>query len=294
MNQLVGLSGQKLVLPYYHLVSDEPPAHVEHLYEVKTIDEFKKDIEFLIKHFQPISLKELIELNKSGKKPSTKCFHLTFDDGLKEIATVIVPILKEYGVSATFFINTDFLDNKQLFYRFKASLLTELYAATGTLDLQYGNESEIDDLAEVLGVHFSEYLKKEQPYLTSEQVQQLINDGFTIGAHSVNHPLYNSITLDEQVNQTITSVNHLVDKFKLDYKVFSFPFTDDGVGRAFYDKVNPVLDLTFGTAGIKHDVSAKNLQRIPMEELRSAQDIIKSEYLYYTFKKLVGKNTIRR
>ena len=84
------------------------------------------------------------------------------------------------------------------------------------------------------------------------------------------------------------------EKFNQDYNVFSFPFTDNGVGKGFYDKVNKELDLTFGTAGIKKDVTHKNLQRIPMEENKSASEIIKSQYLYYIFKKLAGKNKIKR
>ena len=53
---------------------------------------------------------------------------LSFDDGLREVYTIIAPILKERGLPATFFITTDFIDNKKLFYRNKASLLIEAIA----------------------------------------------------------------------------------------------------------------------------------------------------------------------
>ena len=276
------------------MVTNEDNEHLSQLYTIKTIEEFKYDLDFLLKHFKPISLQQLIELNKSGQKPKEKCFHLTFDDGLKELYSIVAPILKEKNIPATFFINTDFLDNQQLFYRFKANLLAEKYAANGMLDLPYGEEKSMNELAETLYFSFDDYLKKEQPYLTTNQVQELINAGFTIGGHSTNHPLYKSITEEEQINQTLESVNVLVNKFKLDYKVFSFPFTDDGVRQNFYDKVNPQLDLTFGTAGLKTDITPKNLQRIPMEKNNKCVEIIKSQYLYYIFKKLIGKNTIKR
>ena len=80
----------------------------------------------------------------------------------------------------------------------------------------------------------------------------------------------------------------------LDYKVFSFPFTDNGVEGAFYKKINNQLDLTFGTAGIKHDVANINLQRIGMEENKKGIEIIKTQHLYYFFKKFLGKNKISR
>lgn len=288
------MSGQKIIFPYYHAVSDVDKPHYNQLYYIKSIAEFKEELDFLLKYFKPISLNELNELIQSGKKPKEKLFHLTFDDGLSECYATIAPILKEKNIPATFFINTDFLDNEKLFYRFKANLLAENFSTNGMLDLSYGNEKELDDFALTMGVNFDDYLKQSQPYLTSSQVQELINDGFTIGGHSLNHPLYNKISLDEQINQTLNSVNFLVDKFNLDYKVFSFPFTDDGVGREFYEKINKELDLTFGTAGIKHDYSAKNLQRISMEENKKGIEIIKSQYLYYFFKKFLGKNKINR
>ena len=50
---------------------------------------------------------------------------LTFDDGLVECYDVILPILEKHSIPAVFFVNTAFIDNKDLFYRYKASLLVE-------------------------------------------------------------------------------------------------------------------------------------------------------------------------
>ncbi|MCB9363028.1 MAG: polysaccharide deacetylase family protein [Flavobacteriales bacterium] len=276
------------------MVSDETPIHVKNLYEARSISEFKEDLDFLLENYKPISLLQLIEITQNRTKLSENYFHLTFDDGLKELATIVAPILKEKNIPATFFINTDFLDNKALFYRFKESVLVEKYEAKGLLDFDSEKENEIDELAVLLGEDFDEFLKQEQPYLNSEDVIELIKQGFTIGGHSKNHPRYENISLDEQIAQTIESVELLVEKFNLNYKVFAFPFTDDGVGREFFNKIAGKLDLTFGTAGLKKDVVKNNLQRIPMEENKKGIEIIKSQYLYYFFKMFVGKNTIRR
>lgn len=276
------------------MVSDETPIHVKNLYEARSISEFKEDLDFLLENYKPINLQQLIEITKNKTKPSEDCFHLTFDDGLKELATVVAPILKEKNIPATFFINTDFIDNKALFYRFKESVLAEKYEAKGLLDFDSKKENEIDELAILLGENFEEYLKNNQPYLSSEDINELIKQGFTIGGHSKNHPRYKNISLEEQVSQTIDSVEFLVEKFNLDYKVFAFPFTDDGVGKEFFNKIEGKLDLTFGTAGLKKDVISTNLQRIPMEENKKGIEIIKSQYLYYILKMFVGKNTVKR
>ncbi len=293
-SQLIKLTGQRVVLPFYHIVADETPAHIYHLYEARSIDEFKSDLDFLLQNYQPISLHELIEFKKSNRKPKQNVFHLTFDDGLKEFYTIVAPILKEKKIPATIFINTDFIDNKGMFYRYKASVLTEKYAAKGLLEVDFENANLIDELAKTLNYDFDEYLKKEQPYLTTSQIEDLIKDGFTIGAHSKNHPLYKRLSIDEQISQTLESIDIIVQKFNLNYKVFSFPFTDDGILKEFFSQIESKVDLTFGTAGLKKDSIPFNLQRIPMEKNQTSKEIINGQYFYYFLKRFFGQNEIKR
>ncbi|MEJ6737008.1 MAG: polysaccharide deacetylase family protein [Flavobacteriales bacterium] len=285
---------QRLILPFYHLVSDETPKHVQHLYAARSIERFKEDLDFLLKHYNSISLEELITLNKSGKAITDNCFHITFDDGLKEFYTVVAPILKERGVHATVFLNADFIDNAALFYRFKASILFDELQNDELLNLKYADKFILDGLANEHKVDFDAYLKKHQPYLTSEQIKELIGEGFTFGAHSKDHPLYKDLDFAEQLSQTQESLATIKSQFNLEYSVFSFPFTDDGVLQQLFNKISEFTDLTFGCAGIKEDSASNHLQRIPMETSESGKEIIKTEYLYCLIKQKVGKNKILR
>lgn len=270
------------------------PDHLIHLYEPRSIADFEKDLDYLVQHFKPISLDELMELKKNGFKTNESYFHITFDDGLRELYDVVAPILLKRKIPATFFINTDFIDNQELFYRFKASILAERAAASGVLDIDYNQKQDLDELAEIVGIDFKQYLAIEKPYLSSSQINELIQQGFTIGAHSKNHPLYNLLTQEEQLNQTLESVDFLQQKFDLTYRVFSFPFTDDGVRQDFFKKIESKVDVTFGSAGVKKDSIEFNLQRIPMETEYSAEEIVKTQYLYCLLKKVFGKNVITR
>ena len=285
---------QRLILPFYHLVSDETPKHVQHLYAARSIERFKEDLDFLLKHYNSISLEELITLNKSGKAIIDNCFHITFDDGLKEFYTVVAPILKERGVHATVFLNADFIDNAALFYRFKASILFDELQNDELLNLKYADKFILDGLANEHKVDFDAYLKKHQPYLTSEQIKELIGEGFTFGAHSKDHPLYKDLDFAEQLSQTQESLATIKSQFNLEYSVFSFPFTDDGVLQQLFNKISEFTDLTFGCAGIKEDSASNHLQRIPMETSESGKEIIKTEYLYCLIKQKIGKNKIIR
>ncbi len=292
---MVGLTGQKLLLPFYHCVSDKIPLHLKYLYPPRKIITFKKDLAYLLKHYQPVDLQELIKLKKENKPPKKKCFHLTFDDGLSEFYDVVAPILKAKGIPATIFVNTDFMDNKNLFYRFKASLLIEKIYAKGLLDLSYQDVKILDELAQENDVDFDDYLKTVQPYLSTQQLEKLIQQGFTVGAHSLNHPLYKKISFNNQLQQTLESIDLITSKFNLNYKVFSFPFTDDAVGKDFFSAISSKVDLTFGGAGLKKDIIPFNLQRLAMEDAKkSGKEIIKSAYFYYLLKSFVGKNRIVR
>lgn len=292
--QLISLTGEHVILPFYHSVNDNIPEHLINLYEPRSIEAFEKDLDYLVQYFKPISLFELLELKKNGFKTKENCFHLAFDDGLKEMFDVVAPILVKRKIPATFFINSDFIDNKNLFYRFKASILAERFSADGLLNISFHEKDEIDNFAKTLNVNFNEYLEKEKPYLTNLQIKDLINQGFTIGAHSQNHPLYNLLDEKEQIFQTLNSVNYLKQEFGLDYSVFSFPFTDDGVSKSFFKAIESQVDLTFGSAGIKKDSIKFNLQRIPMEKNESAEQLIKTQYFYCFLKNIFGKNKIFR
>ena len=281
-------------MPFYHAVSNENPIHIKHLYTPRGVEQFKLDLDYFLKFYKPISLQDVIAINKGEKKLTENSFHITFDDGLSEFYHIAVPILKEKGIPATVFLNSDFIDNKELFYRFKVSLLIEELHATGLINTTIKDVNAINELAAENGINFENYLTEKQPYLTSNQINELIEQGFTFGAHSQNHPLYSNLSLEEQLAQTKNSINKITTQFNLSYKAFSFPFTDDGVSVAFFNQIKNDVDLTFGCAGIKNDAIPFHVQRLVMETEQNAETILKTEYFYYLMKLFVGKNKIVR
>lgn len=324
MPQLIKLSGQQLFLPVYHLVCNEAPPHIKHLYQTRNEKLFRQDLDYLLKHFEPLTFEALNATVLQGKSLQKPGFFLTFDDGLREIYDVVAPILIEKGVPAAFFLNSAFHDNKALFYRYQVSVLIEklqqktvpdsakkLVAQTllekqllkpgdlknSLLAINFNSRDVLPELAEILEVDFEEYLKTQKPYLTTAQTQELIKQGFYIGAHSHDHPEYRLVSLQEQLKQTFTSIDFLTQKFNLPYRWFAFPFTDEGVSRKFFVEIfkENKVQLSFGSAGLKHDSFPQHLQRFPMEgTLQSAEELIKTEYVYYLAKAPLGKNKILR
>ena len=237
---LLNKSKQKLFLPFYHTVSNNELIHIKYLYRVKNTKEFIKDLDFLLSLFEPINIDTLYDISNGRYTIKKPVFLLSFDDGLKEVYEYIAPILLSKGIPAAFFINSDFIDNKNLFFRYKASLIIQEITNSSKkkslasqeyskhlspinpsnlsaeiLKIKYNNQYILDKIADSISLSFHEYLQTEQPYLNSNQINELLLKGFNIGAHSKDHPEYQYINLLDQIEQTKSSVAFLKDNFKI-------------------------------------------------------------------------------
>ena len=317
MRKLISNSNERILLPFYHKISDKKNTFTKHLYTPRKIIDFKEDLAVFKKYYKPISMQEFIEISESKVSVNKNYFHVTFDDGLSNFYKVAASILRENNIPATIFVNSDFVDNKALFYRYKASLLYQFYKTSSQkvktifydffeenkaikeklFAINFNNKEILDDLADTVNYSFDEFLETEKPYLSTAQIEELIDMGFTIGAHSKSHPLYSDISFEEQVNQTKESIERLVEKFNLDSNLFAFPFTDFGVSTAFFEKFSKekMIDVSFGTSGIKKDDFETNFQRLSFEiGNEKAENYLLKEYLKYFLKNPLQKNIMPR
>lgn len=321
---LIRISGQDLIFPFYHAVSDEKMPHVENVYPLRSLKRFKRDLEFLLKHYEPVGPETLMS-PATRRRRSKPAMFLSFDDGLSEIYQVVAPLLIEKGVPAGFFVNTDFVDNRDLFFRYKSSLIidrlekinyspavTDLFQSryhlaesnkkcvrAFLLELSGRNRHELDDIAKLVDLDFNTFLKIRKPYMSLQQLKNLSDQGFYIGAHSKDHQLFANLSMQDMLMQYRESMEFVRNEIGTGYGIFSFPFSDDGVPARFFDEIRaedmPPLDASFGTAGLKKDPLSFHHQRIPMEAGRvAARSLIKGEYLYYLAKSVVRKNEIVR
>jgi succinoglycan biosynthesis protein ExoM len=277
--------GVKLLLPYYHLISDQAVPHTRHLYRHRTVGEFCEDLEFFLRHYQPVSMNDIVQHVTGNKQLPARAFHLTFDDGFREMHDVVAPILLARGVPATFFVCKAFLDNRDLAYDNKRSVLLEhLHSGGAGADkgatpplpavAEPWEESVNPDLAalerkaEACGCDFRVYLQQQRPYLSSAEVAGLLSRGFAFGGHSVTHPRYGSLSLTEQLEETRESVDHLVRAFGICDRSFAFPFTDAGIHPDFFRRAAEleICDVFFGNQGLVTHPCAVMLQRFSMEK----------------------------
>lgn len=322
LNIWTTLTNIRIIYPFYHTIQPNVPEMFTALYTPITLKRFIKDIEYFTKHFEPINPYYLKEFITNGKVKNKPFFLLTFDDGLREVYDHAFPILKKYNIQPILFVNTDFVDNKALFYRYKISLIIHAIQkqpslcqlikvllndftnisndsiATRLLQLTSAHTELIDRMLLICEIDEKEFLNKHQPYLTWNELQFLSSEGWYIGSHGTNHEAFQNLTFEEKIQQLTTSFQIIDEHVSQPYHYFAFPFTDHLIDKELINYIitNRIADLIFGGAGLKNEYQPFHIQRIPIEKdyCLSAKHAISSEYFYYFVKKIVRKNYTKR
>lgn len=305
------------------MIDDKENLHTKYLYPNKTIREFNDDIDFILKHFTPIDLATLLSYINNKHPLPHMSLHLTFDDGFSQMHDVVAPILLAKGIPATFFINSGFVDNKILCYQHKASIIVGHLQQKNISDsttnhinkilsggdcaggniisrvlaVKYHQKDILDQIAEALSINFEHYLRHYKPYMTTRQIQKMLADGFTFGAHSIDHPLYSTLSLQHQIHQTTESMRFVKNTFKLNYGAFAFPHSDLGVSKTYFDEIKKteLVDISFGTAGLIEDCVENNIQRFSLEKpLLPAKNIFSTHSAKRLWRILSRTNKIKR
>ncbi|WP_456318638.1 polysaccharide deacetylase family protein [Chryseobacterium indologenes] len=231
---------------------------------------------------------------------------------------MVAPVLERKGIYACNFINPAFIDNRDMMFRCKASILVdriqnmknpdpEVYHLLSLknhskealqqriLNVKYREKDMLDRLGTKLDIDFKKYSAENKPYLSTEELKKLTRKGFGISSHSWDHPKYGDLSLEQQMETTDKTFAYLKENGFL-YETFAFPFTDFQVKKNFFDELfkNEEIYCSFGCAGVKLDTVQNNFQRIPMEMGESGAKILKKEIAYFKMKKLIRKNTIER
>jgi len=306
------------LVPVYHCVSDQALPHIKNIINYKNTKDFESDLDYISRNFDFADW-DFFKDNYNKPKKKTLAL-LTFDDGLIQFKDDVMPILLRKGIYAINFINPAFVDNSDMMFRSKISLLVEkindeksiipkqamdLFEVktnskseliSKIISLTYKSNNRIIELSKLMNLDFGDYIRNNKIYLDKNDLNIVQQKGFGIASHSWDHPNFTELTLEEQSNNIQKSFKYIKENGFSD-ESFAFPFTDFGIKQKFFEEIfanNKNLKLTFGTAGIKLDSCERNLQRIPMENGISAEKEINFETNYFYLKKIFNKNKIIR
>lgn len=274
---------RSVVSVLYHTVSNERLPWVEHLYPLKTPDAFERDLEYLKTHWHPVSHADILAHVEGGTPLPPNAVSLTFDDGFSECYSVVRPLLLKHGIPCTFFVITGVLDGRSMMFRNKISLCLAALSEAGPgsdvpdrlrerfgirasspeavkdwfATLQHDDVDVIDAACDVLGVDVARVLAERKPYLGPDEIRLLHSDGFTIGAHTVNHPrLWLLPDFEQVVREIATSCNVVAELTGTRTVPFAFPFNGLDLSRDALERLrrdHPQVGLMYDTNHLMRD-----------------------------------------
>jgi len=212
-----------LYIPCYHRFSEKKEI-IPSTPRCIAINSFREQIEFLCRNFEVIPLSIIAKCIHNREPFPKNSIAITIDDGYKDNYLLAYPVLKEYGVPATIFVTTSYIDGKQTPWEAKVSFaiahtsLKELvlegigkfhlqgekrrYIARKLIIDRLKNVSEkrknllIDKLIKICGVEIPPDLGKEL-MLSWDEIREMSENGIEFGAHTVHHPELTNIPLKE-------------------------------------------------------------------------------------------------
>ncbi len=237
-----GVLERRFTILIYHRVLSEHDPLLNGEPDAKMFD---WQMELLSRHFRPVSLFEALKASQEGRlAPGTVC--VTFDDGYADNVEVALPILKRWGIPATFFIATGFLNSGRMWNDSVIETVRRLEGKEIDLsDYGLGVESiaTITNRQELIGkmLRALKYLPSEERHssvesfsqlvnelpsdlmMTQQQLQQLSRSGMEVGAHTVNHPILARVTEEESKQEIIDSVDQLEELIGIRPRYFAYP-----------------------------------------------------------------------
>lgn len=238
------LSSPRLSILIFHRVHAVPdPLFPEEM----TAQRFRDLCRWVKASFNVMTLGQALRHLRAGTLP-VRALTITFDDGYADNAEVAVPILREHGLEATFFIATGFLDGGRMFN----DTVIECIRSAGREDIdltEFGlGQRDMRTAANRRGI-IDELLPKfkhlqldaresalksllglaRHPSLASglmmrsAQVQQIHRAGMEIGGHTANHPILRILSDTDAEREVLQGRHYLEQLVEAPVACFAYP-----------------------------------------------------------------------
>ena len=241
------------VLMYHEVLEDEQDVDA---WTVLRASEFRKQMEYLKRHYIVVSLDAARDLMKDGDWSRTKYAVVTFDDGYEGNRRVVLPVMEALDLPFTVFCATGSIEQSEPYWWDrvihsalscgKRAILTDKLLGTYDFDTRLRGESKWNEIQRLLtDLKSVERQRREQIVrvitrqsdesqqsgplrpMTPKQVRELSDAGLaTIGAHSQTHDILTQITPEEARDSILRSKEQLESWTgkRIDY--FSYPNGD--------------------------------------------------------------------
>lgn len=233
---------------------------------------FERQVKYINKHFNVISLKDFVRKTKMGEKIPHRSVVFTFDDGYADFFTNAYPVLKKYHVPATVFIIPAIVNLKENIWIDEIAELVlnktgkKLKITSGLypeilreeiLQTELNTSKKRREMASMIirelkklpntqknriiedlrtgnkQTHVSSQISSSRFLMDWKEITEINNNGIDIGSHSLTHPVLSRLEDKELVSEIYGSKEILEQKLNQKIGAFCYPF---GTIGCFNDK----------------------------------------------------------
>jgi peptidoglycan/xylan/chitin deacetylase (PgdA/CDA1 family) len=285
---------QGINVVYTHYVGDAVPYYAD-FYVGSTLARFDRDLSVLKKHFEFVSLADVVCENGMRGVPSRPLLALTFDDGFDALRNGVMEVLHHHRLRATSFVITGMVGNENLMWRNKLAAIralreerlyvrhyNNLMTKVGLSGISRGDEllpasrgwtmERKEELVDALWKAcdmpaLDEFLDEHRPYFTWDGLEQWLAAGHDVGLHTATHPCCSHLGTEEIRAEIEEPATLLKARLGLRFLPFSYPFglrLSRAAERQLYD--DGVFDCAFGIEGfVPRGTPGYRLERASIE-----------------------------
>jgi peptidoglycan/xylan/chitin deacetylase (PgdA/CDA1 family) len=233
----------------YHRV-DAPEAHpwLDPGLISATPESFQAQMKYVAANYEPVSAADVVHAfeHRASHVLPTRAVLVTFDDAYSDFEKNAWPVLKQYRIPTTVFVPTAFPNHPErlfwwdrLFHALQTTSARELNSPIGCFQFSTASErraaykalknhfktvhheraiAEVDRICRELGIS-----PQTNIVLDWDGLRRLASEGVTLGAHTQNHPIMNSITLEELQSEVMGSLHDLTRELGSAPQTFAYP-----------------------------------------------------------------------
>lgn len=243
-----------MTLCYHRVAEPEQSGGLDAALSDATPAQFDQQVGFLARHFNFVGLSDVVAFVTEGRALPPNPVLVTFDDGYKECFTTALPILRRHRAKAVFFIATDFITERRLFWwdriAWAVSHATKPWASIQypfPLDFDFERDPSgakaalIDVVKKTRGLEVQRFLGEmeeaagaamprdlerriaDETLMTWEDVRAMVGAGMDIGSHTRTHRVLQTLLPKDYGGEFGESREELERRLGIDVRTIAYP-----------------------------------------------------------------------
>lgn len=233
----------------FHRIGDWTKAEFDPCVFSCTGDDFRSYLGFFRENFSPVTLSDVEDLIAADQPITERLLLITFDDGYNDNYTTALPILREFGLQATFFVTTGLIESgkvswwDEIAWHVKSNKGSSLQLKGWQQSILIDGNDEREDIRNVLrqvkstrepiDAQLREIRESfgdvppnaggQNEFMTWQQLQGLVDAGMAIGAHSHSHAQFSTLRRDELKYELTKCKSELESRLGVNVTSLSYP-----------------------------------------------------------------------